>query len=251
MSIKQVVKQLGAALVAAVTIALVTTPGHATFTSISSNTYTASVTVGGGATTMSIALLNVVGGASASAISWTASAGNSWVEANQYLKITSQMNQQNGAYIQTYMNNTASGASPQYTGAISTAASPAGLVDVASPASPTLPVAWTISTTTPQGVADPNCTGASSQPSYCSGQAQTGWAWFYYQDKAQSGGFTNGNSYAEVETAGVPANIQYAQTSFGAGAANGVNNMYLEALFQNANATAYGTSTLTVELAHP
>jgi len=262
MSITQVVKQLGAALVAVVTVALVTMPGHA-FTSISSNTYTASAAVTGGATSMSIALLNNNGSAASGSISWTAAVGSTWTIANQYLQITSHMSQQNGAFIQTYTNNTLGTASPRYTGTVdATHASPAGLINTSSTTLAPLPTAWLVTAATAPAVGtdDPNCTGAVTQPAFCrpAGTA-TGYAWFYHEDKGQvannqgvTGPFVNGASYVEVETAGVPANIQYAQGSFGGGAATGVNNLFLEANFASASGGAtYQTSTLTVELATP
>jgi hypothetical protein len=209
---------------------------------------------------MSIALLNVVGNGSASTIGWTASAGSGWLTANQYLQITSHMSVNNSAFIQTYMNNTAATASPKYTGVISSVtASPAGLVNASSTTLAPLPTAWQIaSSTNVVAPDDPNCTGASGQPTSCVSPF-TGYAWFYHEDKAQvlnnqgvSGPFANGASYIEAETAGVPANIQFAQGSFGAGAASGVNNMYLEAKFTNAEGGAtYGSNTITVELATP
>jgi hypothetical protein len=252
MSIKIGIKKFGAALVAAVTIALVTTPGQAVFTSISAPTFTASAVVGGGSTSMSIALLNVAGNTPATSIGWTgASSGGGWLTAAQYLQITSHMSQGNGAFIQTYTNNTGGTASPKYTGVISSSTvSPAGLVNSADTAAVPLPTAWQIANSTnPVAADDPNFTGTG----------HTGYAWFYHADKAQvannsgvTGPFVNGASYSEVETAGVPANIQFAQGTFGAGAANGVNDMYIEANFLNAvGGTTYTTNTLTVELATP
>jgi len=258
MSIKNAAKQLGAALVASATITLVTTPGHA-FTSITAVASTATVTVGGGATSMSIALLNGSGAPVSGPITWTANVGSGWVVANEHLQITSQLSQSNGAFIQTYTNNTASNASPKYTGTISgTTASPAGLINSGNTALAPLPTAWQVSTGPIVAADDPNCTGATGQPASCTAPF-TGYAWFYHEDKAQvannqgvTGPFVNGAPYVEVETAGVPANIQFAQSSFGAGAANGVNNLYLEANFATATGGAtYGTNTLTVELATP
>jgi hypothetical protein len=226
------------------------------FTSITANTYTATVSVTGGATNMSIALLNLSGGA-ASSIGWTAAAGTGWTLANQYLQITSHLSQNNGAFIQTYTNNTA-GVSPyNYTGVISSVtASPAGLVDASNTAYATLPIAWQISASiSPTAVNDPNCTGVSTA-TVCTGP-QTGWAWNYYEDKAQvannqgvTGPFVNGAQAVTVEE--VPGYIQYAQSSFGPGGTGGVNNLFLEANFLNAlGGTTYGTNTLTVELATP
>ena len=59
---------------------------------------------------MSIALLNANGNSAAASGSpnhFTANVGSGWLVANQYLQITSQMSQSNGASIQTYTNNTA------------------------------------------------------------------------------------------------------------------------------------------------
>jgi hypothetical protein len=215
------------------------------FTPVTTNTFTATVTVGGGATSMSVAVKNL-NGTAATSVAWTAAVGDAWKLANQYLQVTSAMSQSNGAFIQTYTDNTLGTASPRYTATASSTAS-AGLVNSTTHAS-TLPMAWQINaTTSPVAIDDPNLTGTG----------HTGWAWFYYADKA--GGLmpnAPANSYIEPVQANtanpsVPA-IQFAQGSFGGGAANGVNNLFLEALFTNAaGGTTYGTSTLTVELATP
>src|SRR4029077_14804047 len=97
---------------------------------------------------------------------------------------------------------------------------------------------WLVSTGTAVAPDDPNCNGTPTQPAFCTanGHVPTGSAWFYHEDKGQvannqgvTGPFVNGAPYVEVETAGVPPNIQFAQApgSFGAGAANGVNNLFL------------------------
>jgi len=247
MSIKYVAKQLGAALVAAVTIALVTTPGHA-FTSKQVVTETASATVAGGAAQMTVAILNVSNNAAATSIAWPSiNAGQSWTEASQYLQIASTLTVV-GAGIQTYTNNTVGTANPKYTGTISSSTS-AGLVNTTT-TNQVIPLAWSISTGTPVAVDDPNCTGSVSEPSTCVVKPDTGYAWFYYADKA-GGLMPNadaGDTYIQPENYGNPPQIQFAQGTFGNSTSN-TNNLYLEANFQNAlGGSSYQTSTLTVEL---
>jgi hypothetical protein len=253
------IKKFAAALVVGGVAAFIPTTSHA-FTSITKNTVTASVAVGGGSTSMTVALLNVSNNAAASTLGWTANAGGNWTIANQYLQITSHMSQSNGAFIQTYTDNTSATANPKYTGTVNaTSPSPAGLINAGNTAATPLPTAWSISTGTPVAVDDPNCNGTAGQPAACLTGTHTGYAWFYHNDKAQvannsgvTGPFVNGASYVEVETAGVPANIQFAQGSFGPGATSGVNNMYFEANFASAvGGTTYGSNTITVELATP
>lgn len=212
-------------------------PSHA-FTSKGVVTSTASATIGGGLAQMSV---SIVGGSS---VTWNATAGSGWTLASQYIQIASTLTIA-GSGIQTYTQNSGG----LFTGANSSTTA-AGLVNLSS-ATQTIPLAWQIngSTSGPVGVADPNCTGASGQPSYCATQAQTGWAWFYYADKGVNLlANAPGNFYIQVESAGNPVSIQYAQGSFGAGAASSVNKLYLEALFQNAlSGNTYKTNTLTVE----
>ncbi len=232
------------------------------FTGIAVSTLTATVTVGGGATSMTVALLNTSGAVVTGPITWTANVGNGWLAANEHLQITSQMSQSNGAFIQTYTANTAATATPRYTGIVdATHQSPSGLINSVNTAAAPLPTAWQVSTGTAVAPDDPNCNGAATQPAFCTagGHVPTGYAWFYHEDKGQvannqgvTGPFVNGAPYVEMETAGVPPNIQFAQGSFGAGAASGINEVFLEANFANATGGAtYGTNTLTVELATP
>ena len=210
------------------------------FTSKQLYTATAGATVTGGSAAMSV---SIIGGTS---ISWTAVAGGPWTLANQYLQIASTLTVA-GAGIQTYTQNSGG----LYTGAASSTTA-AGLVNLSS-TTQTIPLAWQITGSTggPNAVDDPNCTGAAGQPSYCKpAGVATGWAWFYYADKG--GGLlpnAPANWYIQPESAGNPVNIQYAQTSFGAGAANSINKLYLEANFANAvGGYTYQTNTLTLEL---
>ena len=225
--------------------AVVPVTSHA-FTSQQIVTETASTTVSGGVAAMSVALLDVVGNGAASSIGWTASAGSSWTEANQYIQINSTLTV-SGAGIQTYTNNTAVTASPRYTALISTfTPGCAGLVNPTG--SGVLPVAWQVSSGTALAVDDPN---NAALPGH------TGFAWNYYQDAGQTVAspnfgitqpFANGATTITVEKAGNPPQIQFAQGSFGNSTSN-TNNVYLEANFQNAlGGTTYKTSTLTVEL---
>jgi len=110
-----------------------------------------------------------------------------------------------GSGIQTYTNNT------QYTGVISSnTASPAGLINVANTAAAPLPTAWQIvAGNSPVAPDDPNCTGVSTA-TICSGHTQTGYAWFFHEDKSQvannqgvTGPFVNAAPYIEMETAGI------------------------------------------------
>jgi hypothetical protein len=58
----------------------------------------------------------------------------------------------------------------------------------------------------------------------------------------------NGDPYIQLENYGNPPQIQYQQGAFGNSTSN-INNVYLEANFQNAlGGSTYQTSTLTVEL---
>src|SRR6266480_1776466 len=101
------IKQYMAALAGLGLTMAVPVTSHAVFTSLAAVTSTATVTVGGGATSMSIALLNAAGTVVPGPITWTANVGNGWVAADVHLQITSQMSQSNGAFIQTYTANTA------------------------------------------------------------------------------------------------------------------------------------------------
>jgi hypothetical protein len=199
------------------------------FTHQQSFTATAAATVTGGSAAMSVA---VIGG---SQITWSATAGGPWTMANEYLQITSTLTSA-GSGIQTYTQNSGG----LYTGKASSTTA-AGLVNLQTPTQ-TIPMAWQVSTGTPVAADDPNNTGVG----------HTGYAWFYYADLG--GGllpFAPGNSYIQVENQGNPPQIQYADTvppSFGGGASNGINKLYLEANFANAVAGTYQTSTLTLEL---
>ncbi len=230
--------------------AIVPAVSHA-YTFTSSSTVTAAATVTGGSTAMSIAILNRSNNAPAANVSWpTINAGAGWTLASQYVQITSTLSIA-GSGIQTYTNNTLSSASPQYSGPVSSTTA-AGLVNAAN-TTETLQLAWHINaTTTPLAADDPNCTGAAGQPTFCSA-TPTGYAWFYYADRA--GGLMQNapaNFYVQVERAGGVPQIQFAQTSFGPGSANGINNLFLEANFQLATGgSTYQTSTLTVELFNP
>jgi len=190
-------------------------------------TATAVATVTGGSAAMSV---SIIGGTQ---ITWAASAGGPWTIANQYLQIASTLTAA-GAGIQTYTQNSGG----LYTGTASTTTA-AGLVNLSNTLQ-TIPMAWQVSTGTPVAADDPNHTSG------------TGWAWFYYADKG-NGALLNapGDSYIQVENQGNPPQIQYADTatpSFGAGNANGINRLSLEANFGNAVAGTYQTNTLTLEL---
>jgi hypothetical protein len=243
---KHIRKYMAALLGLGLTMAVPVT-SHA-FTSKAIVTETASATVGGGSAAMSVALLTVGTNATATSIGWTtANAGSGWQEASQYLQISSTLSVA-GAGIQTYTNNTAASASPRYTASISTfTPGCAGLVN--SGGTLVMPVAWQVSTGTPVATDDPN---NAALPGH------TGYAWNYYQDAGQTvaspnfgitAPFANGATTVEVETANNPPNIQFAQSSFGPGNTSGINNVYLEANFNNAlGGDTYKTSTLTVEL---
>jgi hypothetical protein len=217
------------------------------FTSQQVVTETAQATVTGGSAAMNIALLTVGTNAPATAVGWNApTAGGGWQMASQYLQINSTLTV-TGAGIQTYTKNKSSGANPLYTALISTfTPGCAGLV--APSGTSVLPVAWQVSTGTALAADEPN---AASIP------GRTGFAWNYYQDAAQNvaspnfgitSPFANGATQIEVEIAGNPPQIQFAQGSFGNSTSN-VNNVYLEANFNNAlGGDTYKTSTLTVEL---
>jgi hypothetical protein len=209
----------------------VAVPSHA-FTSKGLSISTASVTVGGGSAAMSVAIFNM-NGVGASSVTWSASAGGPWTVANQYLQIASTLTVA-GAGIQTYTQNSGG----LYTGTASSTTA-AGLVNLQN-TKQTIPMAWEVSTGTYQAPDDPNNTGVG----------HTGWAWFYYADKG--GGLLGnapGNWYIQVENAGNPPQIQFAQSSFGAGNLNGINKLFLEANFANAvGGNTYQTNTLTLEL---
>ncbi len=212
------------------------------FTSQGTIASTASVTVTGGAVSMAATIRNISDSAVAPAVGWTAAAGASWVLANQYIRIVSTVSIA-GSGIQTYTNNTIASASPRYGLAASSTAA-AGLINT-SDTTRVIPLAWQIRAAgaTPEAVDDPNQTGIG----------RTGWAWFYYADRA--GGLmpnAPANSYIQpIRDGGVPQ-IQFAQTSFGDGAPSGINHLYLESLFTGASGgTTYKTSTLTLELFTP
>lgn len=234
------------------------------FTSRQVVTETASATITGGSVAMSVAILNVAGNTPATTVGWTAAAGASWTEANQYVQIVSTLTQ-SGSGIQTYTDNTGVGGetpNPKYTGVISSVTvSPAGLINTVTTNATPIPTAWQIVAlgNSPVAPDNPDCTGAVSEPSSCgSPTGQTGYAWFYHEDKAQvpnnagvATTFANAAPYIEMEVAGQPPQIQFAQGSFGNSTSN-TNNVYLEANFQNGlGGQTYQTSTLTVELFTP
>jgi hypothetical protein len=238
------IKQYMAALVSSALAMVVPVTSHA-FTSQAVVTNTASATVSGGAAAMSVALLNVSNNATATSIGWTVNAGSGWQEASQYIQINSTLTLA-GSGIQTYTNNT------QYTGVISSnTASPAGLIDVANPAAAPVPTAWQI-------VALGKSPVAPDDPNNAALAGHTGYAWFYHEDKRQvannqgvTGPFVNAAPYIEMEIAGGPPQIQFAQGSFGNSTSN-INNVYLEGNFQNAlGGSTYQTTSLTVELFTP
>lgn len=244
------IKKYMAGLAAAGFVMAMAVPSHA-FKSVTIVTESAAATVTGGSAAMTVAVLNVAGNGAAASVAWPAvNAGASWTEASQYLQIVSTLSVA-GSGIQTYTNNTLATASPQYTGAVSSSTS-AGLVNTTL-TTQVIPLAWQIvasnSLTGPVAVDDPNCTGAANQPATCVAPFN-GYAWFYYTDEA-GGKLANadaGNPYIEVESAGSPPQIQYAQSSFG-NSTSYTNNLYLEADFANATGgSTYKTSTLTVEL---
>jgi hypothetical protein len=229
-------KKFAASLLVGGIAALVPTAGHA-FTSKQVTTETAAATVSGGVAQMTVSVLTLAG-APATNVAWPAvSAGSSWTEASDYIQILSTLTVA-GAGVQTYTNNTISGANPRYTGAVSTSTS-AGLVNTGL-TTQAIPMAWQI-------VANGASPVAVDDPNHLVG---TGYAWFYYADKA-GGLLANadaGDTYIEPESAGNPPQIQFAQSSFGNSASN-TNNLYLEANFLNATGgSTYQTSTLTVEL---
>jgi len=154
-----------------------------------------------------------------------------------------------GSGIQTYTDNTNATANPRYSVTpSSTTPSPAGLINTVTTTAPPVPTAWQIvgGTANPVAVDDPNNAALLGH---------TGYAWFYHEDKAQvannagiTASFVNEFPYIEMEVAGQPPQIQFAQGSFGNSTSN-MNKVYLEANFQNAlGGQTYQTSTLTVEL---
>jgi hypothetical protein len=203
----------------------------------------ASATITGGLAQMNVTM---IGG---SKITWaTPTAGGGWQAATQYLQIASTLTLA-GSGIQTYTANSGG----LWTAAASSTTA-AGLVNQAT-GTDTLPLGWQISTGTLIAADDPNCYGVG-QPAYCgSTTGRTGWAWFYYADKGggllPNAGTAPGSTYIQVESAGNPPKIQYADTtipSFGAGNANGINDLFLETNFANAlSGNTYLTNTLTVE----
>jgi len=245
MKCSKVIRQFTSVLTALGLIITVSTASHA-FTKQTSTPITATASVTGGSAAMSVALLNN-GGGSAPAITWTAAAGNSWTVANQFVQIASTLTVV-GSGIQTYTDNVRS--NPAYTGTISSnTSSPAGLVNTGNTAATPVPTAWQIRAqgVTPEVVDDPNNTGIG----------RTGWAWFYHQDKSQvannqgvTGPWVDGTAdpYHVMEQSGQPPSIHFSQSQFGNSTSN-VNNVYLEANFQNAlGGSSYKTTTLTVEL---
>lgn len=230
------IKKYMTGLASAGLLMAVAVPSHAVFTHVSSATVVAGALVtGGSAASMSVLVKNIAGGATVSSVSWpTITVGiSTWTLASQYLEVTSSL-QQAGSGIQTYTQNSGG----LYTGAASSTTA-AGLVNTAM-TSETIPLAWSISASTPANTDDPNHTGLG----------QYGWAWFYYADKGTGSMLANApaNWYIQVEATGNPAQIQSSQTSFFTGAATGVNKMYLEANFTTAGAGQYQTNTLTLEL---
>jgi hypothetical protein len=218
------------------------------FTSKSVLTSTASVAVTGGAATLTIAIKNVANNAAATAISWTAAAGQSWTTANQYIQLNTALTIA-GAGIQTYTDNLAADASPKYTGLISSyTQTPAGLVSAVgtSTGTATLPLAWEIvnSTAGVNGAVEPNA-GSSSPNSY---------AWFYYEDKSQvavptssAAVFTNGAPFITVAQAG--NSVHFGQAPYQFGSAVPPYYLYLEGNFVAAvGGTTYQTTTLRLEL---
>jgi hypothetical protein len=191
-----------------------------------------------------VGLFNRADNSTANAITWSgAMAGSSWALADQYIQLTVDANTPSWG-VQIYSDNTGSGASPLYTGVVSSSAPAGGLVNTSS-TSVVLPMAWeTMAVTSPTLVAQ--------EPNSCPGNG-LGCLWSYMQDAAV---FTQGNlsvyNGAPFITVKNNLGIHYAQgttldaTEFGA--ANPPNVIYLEANFNSALGNlSYKTSTLRVE----
>jgi hypothetical protein len=226
-------------------VALVTPVASHAFTSLSVLSSTASVTVTGGTASLALAIKNISNNTAATAISWTAAAGQGWTLANQYVQLNTTLST-SGSGVQTYTNNAVAGANPRYTGLISSyTQTPAGLVSE-STTTQVIPTAWevTASTAGVNGAVDPG-TGSISPNSY---------AWFYHEDHSQvavpssnAGAFTNADPFITVVGAGNQIHYGQGPTQFGGPVPQ--SYVYLEANFTSAlGGVTYQTSALTFEL---
>lgn len=219
-------------------------PVNAAFQSVQTDVKTAGVTLTGGSVSFTATVKNKSNNQTATSITWTGVTPGStaWAEADQYIEMASVVSLSNG-FIRTYTDNTATTASPRYTGPNNSSATPAGLVNGTNTTS-VQPLAWSIQDALtggrPNGVGDPN---NSTQYYY----------WFYYTDIAQV--TFNNPTVQTYNTVVGPGNaIHFAQgggsfpdpAQFGAAASP--NYMFFEANFTGAlGGTQYQTNKLTLE----
>ncbi|MBU1076257.1 MAG: hypothetical protein KKH98_03125 [Spirochaetes bacterium] len=222
--------------------------------------FTAQVTVTGTTNTaLEVALFNRIDDSAATVVNWTnisvpLGGGTAWRIANQYARISYTNFTTDWGITFTSDNTNSAIASPQFTGAAEEAA---GLIAVTSP-SIKLPMVWNVqdATTEPAKITDP----IEDPPLSGSYRfTNTGWAWKYLVDQAQSA-FTN-----TINNAKMPAGstVNYYATPvnnegilWGAAASErsgGVTpvQIYLAADFATATIRSYRTTTLTVEMFKP
>jgi hypothetical protein len=223
------------------------TSSHAAFTSLSRSTVTAeAVLTGAGAVTMSLAIKKVADGTASDRITWpNVTLPARWVVASDYVELNSVVTASGGG-IQTYTDNTATDASPRFTGNLQ-ALSAAGLVDTTD-TTKKLPTAWSIRSSASPTTPTPQNPNANSGESYL---------WFWHVDRANQDnpGTTDvneafvGDAHPYV-TAQNANGIHFAQgpTEFGPAAAAPISRMYFEADFGSAiTPRTYRTSKLIIE----
>ncbi len=274
-------KLLAGLLVAAGALVVSAVPSYA-FQSVSITTVTAQTTTGGVKTAAFTLIVRNVGTplsgggpASSNPVNWTGvdPAVTTWKLADQLLVINSTVTDVGGG-IKIYTDNTAADAIPKFVPptAVSTAPTSvaAGLVKggAATTSAPTLPMAWTIKTTTRTVESGTDVTGVgASDPNLGSGAAvfNNRFQWLFVTDKSNwtNGTDFNGNGLTSDpgDSAPLALNAPYptminsigthfgqADTEFGA-APDGTNAyVYLEANFATADVQQlYRTTTLRVE----
>jgi hypothetical protein len=227
------------------------------FTSVTISTKTAIAQLSGiGLSSMTVTLANLASGTTTQ-IYWTGiSLPMNWVDATSYIALSST-NTNNGSGIQIYTDNEGVGANPAYTGAAGT--NPEGLVNESS-TTVTLPLAWSITTSTYTSASTVAATLADN-PSVCGGSDPVGTAclWNFFEDKStpaipatNTPAFVNGAYYVDVVQAGAGLHVTQGATGFAPNTTAPYSSIFIETNFGAAMTPAtYQTATLRIEDFNP
>ncbi len=224
------------ACITALTVTLGICSAWAAFSSLETDSSTASVDLSGTQTyTWTVSLHNVSDHGTVSSIGWSGvSAGDDvWKVADQYIKIDADVTYMDWG-IQIYTDNKSASADPQYTG---TADSGYNLVGVSNTTS-ALPFAWKVLDSTDTVAAPVPRGDYSGFEDYC-------WKWM--KDKAQTS-YTDDEFYVRVwgddgiywhESPTEPGNP---------GGAPSPNYIYIATWFDSSTAQEYSTNRLILEI---